>query len=397
MSIAGSDPLGREIRAISLIGFGHFLSHFYMFGLVPLTIPIVSDLHISAVELALIYGAFNVATALLQTPMGLLVDRLGARRVLIGGLFVTSASFSLCGLTSSYWELLVLYTLAGAGNSVFHPADFVILTASVDETRQGKAYSMHSFGGALGIGAPLIIMTLLWNLTNWRTAIVIAGTLGIILSLIFIFSTDTLSEDAKTRRKQKSELPIRSILNRGVILLFLFYVLTSSTNIGLTLFAPFYLPALYQVSVEKANYILSFLVFSNAIGTLVGGWLADRTTRHDLVLVISFSIYAALLALIGTAWLPVFLLIGAFTLGGFLRGLVNPSRDIMVREIAPVGALGTVFAFVSTGFNIGQGAAPIAYGALVDAKLANEVVYLSAAFMVASIFLLLFTRSQRFR
>jgi len=393
MSIAGGAPLGREIRAISLIGFGHFLSHFYMFGLVPLTIPIVSDLDISAVELALIYGAFNIATALLQTPMGLLVDRFGARRVLIGGLFVTSACFSLCGITSSYWELLALYTLAGAGNSVFHPADFVILTASVDESRQGKAYSMHSFGGALGIGAPLIIMTLLWNLTNWRTAVVIAGAVGITLSLIFIFYTDTLSEDAKT--KQKPEAPIRSILSRGVILLFLFYILTSSTNIGLTLFAPFYLPALYQVSVEQANYILSFLVFSNAIGTLVGGWLADKTSRHDLVLVVSFSIYAALLALIGTAWLPVFLLIGAFTLGGFLRGLVNPSRDIMVREIAPAGALGTIFAFVSTGFNIGQGAAPIAYGALVDANLANEVVYLSATFMVASIFLLLFSRTQR--
>ena len=252
---------------------------------------------------------------------------------------------------------------------------------------------MHSFGGALGIGAPLIIMTLLWNLTNWRTAVVIAGAVGITLSLIFIFYTDTLSEDAKT--KQKPEAPIRSILSRGVILLFLFYILTSSTNIGLTLFAPFYLPALYQVSVEQANYILSFLVFSNAIGTLVGGWLADKTSRHDLVLVVSFSIYAALLALIGTAWLPVFLLIGAFTLGGFLRGLVNPSRDIMVREIAPAGALGTIFAFVSTGFNIGQGAAPIAYGALVDANLANEVVYLSATFMVASIFLLLFSRTQR--
>ena len=239
-------------------------------------------------------------------------------------------------------------------------------------------------------------MTLLWKLTDWRTAIIIAGAVGIVLSLTFVFSGDTLREDAKSQQKHKSNVPIRSVLNRGVILLFLFYVLTSSTNIGLTVFAPFYLPALYGVSVEKANYILSFLVFSNAIGTLFGGWLADKTNRHDLVLVISFSIYGILLVLIGTAWLPIFLLIGAFTLGGFLRGLVNPSRDIMVREIAPAGALGTVFAFVSTGFNIGQGAAPIAYGVLVDAQLANEVVYLSAGFMFLSILLLLFSRGRRF-
>ena len=66
----------------------------------------------------------------------------------------------------------------------------------------------------------------------------------------------------------------------------------------------------------------------------------------------------------------------------------------MVRALAPAGALGTVFAFVSTGFNVGQGIAPLAYGALLDGDLTNEVLYLSAGFMVASIFLLLFSRHR---
>ena len=57
---------------------------------------------------------------------------------------------------------------------------------------------------------------------------------------------------------------------------------------------------------------------------------------------------------------------------------------MMVREVAPAGALGTVFAFVSTGFNVGQGLAPLAYGALLDRGLDNELLYLSAAFMVMS-------------
>jgi FSR family fosmidomycin resistance protein-like MFS transporter len=68
---------------------------------------------------------------------------------------------------------------------------------------------------------------------------------------------------------------------------------------------------------------------------------------------------------------------------------------MMVREIAPAGALGTVFAFVSTGFNVGQGLAPLAYGALLDGGLANEVLYLSAGFMVMSILLLVFSRNRR--
>lgn len=394
MTSVPSAAIGREIRAISLVGFGHFLSHFYMFGLVPLFVAISADLNVTNLQLGAILTAYNVATGVLQTPMGILVDKFGARRVLIGGLFVTSAALGLSGFTSSYWELLALFFVAGAGNSVFHPADYVILTASVDESRQGRAYSMHSFGGSLGTAAGPAVMVILMTQTDWRTALIIAGSVGVLLSLIFVFSGDTLREDAATKQKTRSETPLRSMINRGVVLLFLFYVLTSSANIGLTAFAPIYLPALYGVTVETAAYILSVLLFSNALGTLFGGWLADKTPRHDLVLVVSFSIYATLLAIVGTALIPVFLVVGAFVLGGFVRGIVNPSRDMMVRAVAPAGALGTVFAFVSTGFNVGQGIAPLAYGALLDGNLTNEVLYLSAAFMVASILLLLFSRNR---
>ena len=159
-------------------------------------------------------------------------------------------------------------------------------------------------------------MVILMTQTDWRTALIIAGSVGVILSLIFVFSGNTLQEDAFAKQKTKAGTPLRSMINRGVILLFLFYVLTSSANIGLTAFAPIYLPALYDITVETAAYILSILLFSNAIGTLFGGWLADKTPRHDLVLICSFSIYATLLIIVGTAFVPVFLVIGAFTLGG---------------------------------------------------------------------------------
>ena len=394
MTSLPSAAIGREIRAISLVGFGHFLSHFYMFGLVPLFVAISADLNVTNLQLGAILTAYNVATGVLQTPMGILVDKFGARRVLIGGLFVTSTAFAVAGFTSSYWELLALFFIAGAGNSVFHPADYVILTASVEKSRQGRAYSMHSFGGSLGTAAGPAVMVILMTQTDWRTALIIAGSIGVLLSLVFVFSGDTLREDAATKQKTKTETPLRAMINRGVVLLFLFYVLTSSANIGLTAFAPIYLPALYDVSVETAAYILSVLLFCNALGTLFGGWLADKTPRHDLVLVVSFSIYAVLLTIVGTALIPVFLVIGAFALGGFVRGIVNPSRDMMVRAVAPAGALGTVFAFVSTGFNVGQGIAPLAYGALLDGNLTNQVLYLSASFMVASILLLLFSRNR---
>ena len=131
---------------------GHFLSHFYMFGLTPLFVVIGAEFEVSYLQLGGILTAYNIASGVLQTPMGVLVDKFGARRVLIGGLFVTSSAFALSGFTSSYWELLVLFFIAGAGNSVFHPADCVILTASVDDRATDGLFDAF-FGGSLGTAA----------------------------------------------------------------------------------------------------------------------------------------------------------------------------------------------------------------------------------------------------
>lgn len=386
--------VGRDVRAIGLIGFGHFLSHFYMFGLAPLLPLFHRDLGVSYTELGVILTAYNVAIAALQTPMGVLVDRFGARRVLIAGMFLTAGAFALAGFATSYWELVFLFLLSGAGNSVFHPADYVILTASVDKSRHGRAYSMHSFGGSLGTAAGPVAMALLLTQTDWRSALTIAGVVGVALSFVFIFSGDTLREDAKTRKKADAAAPLQSMINRAVILLFLFYMLTSACNIALTGFSAVVLPRLYGVTIEEASYMLSALLFSTAAGTLFGGWLADRTKRHDRILVLAFGLYAILLFAVGTAHISVAAVIGAFVLGGFVRGVVNPSRDMMVREIAPAGALGTVFAFVSTGFNVGQGFAPILYGALLDRGLNSEVLYLAGGFIALSVGLLFFSRNR---
>ena len=54
------------------------------------------------------------------------------------------------------------------------------------------------------------------------------------------------------------------------------------------------------------------------------------------------------------------------SLGGLLNGMIQPSRDMMVRAVTPAGSFGKVFGFVSTGFNFGGVVAPLLYGWLMD-------------------------------
>ena len=92
----------------------------------------------SFAELGLAVALMSGITALLQTPVGYLVDHYGARRFLIGGALLMSLSMPAMGLATSFWQILLLALLSGIGNSVFHPADYAIISGSVDKERMGR-------------------------------------------------------------------------------------------------------------------------------------------------------------------------------------------------------------------------------------------------------------------
>src|SRR5215467_7113113 len=118
---------GREARVNALLGAGHFMSHFYQLCLPPLFIAWQKAFDASFAELGLAMAVMAAAAALMQTPMGFLVDRYGARPFLIGGTLMMTLSIAAMGLATAYWQIVGLALLSGIGNSVFHPADYAIL------------------------------------------------------------------------------------------------------------------------------------------------------------------------------------------------------------------------------------------------------------------------------
>ena len=128
--------VAQQWAVIWLVGAGHFLSHFYVLCLPPLFPFMAADMGVSNAALGFVMSCFFIAAASVQMPVGMLVDRIGARRVLCSGLFIVSGAITLAGLTTSYWGLAPLLIMAGTGNSVFHPCDYVILSSSVDEARR---------------------------------------------------------------------------------------------------------------------------------------------------------------------------------------------------------------------------------------------------------------------
>jgi MFS transporter, FSR family, fosmidomycin resistance protein len=74
-----------------------------------------------------------------------------------------------------------------------------------------------------------------------------------------------------------------------------------------------------------------------------------------------------------------------FALAGFFSGLIQPSRDMLVRAAAPPGTMGRTFGLVTTGFSIGGTIGPLFYGILMDHGQPRGIYYVGAVFMLATV------------
>src|SRR5204862_7016631 len=170
---------GRDARVNALIGSGHFLSHYYQLCLPPMFIVWQRDFGVSYAELGLAMALMSGTTAVVQAPIGFLVDRYGARRFLIIGTSLMTLSIAGMGLATSYWQIALLAMLSGLGHSVIHPAAYAILSCSVDPSRVGRSFSVHTFVGHVGFAAAPPVTAALILLIGWRNTLLLAARAGL--------------------------------------------------------------------------------------------------------------------------------------------------------------------------------------------------------------------------
>jgi FSR family fosmidomycin resistance protein-like MFS transporter len=375
------------VRVVGAVSAAHFVSHYYIILLAPLLPFVRADYGVTYTEIGLAFAAFNIVTAVLQTPAGFLVDRLGARVLLVTGLMIGASAFIIAGLIDSFWVMVAMFAVAGLGNTVYHPADYALLSHQVPADRIGQAFSVHTFSGMLGSAVAPVTLLMMQSLWGWRGAFIGAGVLGfaaaaVVLAIHDYSAVPKPSAPARTRSDQASW---RLLLSAPILLNLVFFALLAMISGGLYNYSVVALGALYGTPVTTANAALSGNLLWSAAGVLIGGLVVSRTTRHGVVAAIGLSAIALFTALIAEINLGALALIAVMSLSGFFSGVIMPSRDMIVRAITPPGSFGKVFGFVTTGFNIGGIVAPLIFGAIMDHGSPRLVFLAVAAFSLIAI------------
>ena len=378
--------VSHDTRVNALIGTGHFLSHFYVLCLPPMFLFWKDEFGVSFGELGLAVALMSGTTAVLQTPVGFLVDKHGARRFLVGGTLLMTLAMAAMGLASAYWQILALAVVSGIGNSVIHPADYAILSGSISKERMGRSFAIHTFNGNLGFAVAPPVMIWLAALVGWRESLMLVGLLGIPLVLAILLQSRILNDQAKPKVAEGAPSGGALLMTRPMLLFFTFFLLSSMAGGGVQSWLITVLHTVHGLDLASASSALTAYMVGATAGVLVGGYFADRLSNHLLFASVAVLLAAGFVLVVGLVSLPGVVVIGMMLGGGVALGASRTPRDMMVRDASPPGQIGKVFGFVSAGLPLGGALTPVPFGWLIDHGRPDLVLVLVAAILVLSLF-----------
>lgn len=373
MDASSPQSFRRDARVIGLVSVAHGLSHFFQLVLPPLFPLLKVEFGVSWTLLGALVGVFYAASGVTQFVAGFLVDRLGARPVLLTGMTCLAGGTLLAAFVPGIGWLFPVVALMGMGNGVFHPADFAIMNGNVAPRRLGHAYSTHGIGGNLGFAAAPVVSFGLAALLGWRGSLAAVAIVGLVVVGVLATQRDYLDSQRASEGPSQSTRASFALFGQAAILsCFAYFAVQTSALVGLQTFAGSALNAAFSVPLALANSAVTAYLLGASAGILVGGFLAVRTERHDRVAAAGLAAGAVLVALVATGPAPA-LLLPLFAAIGFATGTTGPSRDLIVRSATPKGASGRVYGFVYSGLDVGATLGPLWLGMMLDHGLGQQV------------------------
>jgi FSR family fosmidomycin resistance protein-like MFS transporter len=364
-------PLRQDAGVIGLVGLAHMVSHFSQLLLAPLFPWLKDAFAVSYTQLGFLMTIFFVVSCGVQAASGFLVDRFGPRPILFAGLALLAVAAFGFAASPSYASLALFAVVAGVGNGVFHPVDYTLLNRKVSASRLGHAYSVHGITGSLGWALAPALLVPVALVSSWRTALAVAGGfVVVVIALLWINrrALDLPATPAATRAGAAANGTFDFLRVPAVWMCFAFFFVYAVVLSVVQAFAPESARLLHAVPVTWAAACLTVYMVCASGGMVLGGFLAADPSRCERIVAAGFGAAAVVALTIGFGSVPAMTVPVLFGVMGFASGIAGPSRDLLVKQSTPAHATGRVYGIVYSGLDIGQAAAPLLFGALMDAR-----------------------------
>ena len=380
-TVVGNLPIemnSREKSVLSLTMMTHGTLHVYELS-IPLFITIwrhqfnASLATLGAVA-AIGYGLFGVGAP----PGGLLADKIGSKKLIVGCLAGMSLSFVALSFATNIWHIALALSLWGISASVYHPSGLSAITKEINN--RGKALALHGIAGNIGIGLGPMFTTVLLLFTNWENVALTLAAPGLLFAAYGLKTEvddptnndtrkdkDTKKRDTDTRddtpQSFKEFLGTAKILfTSSFILVFAVAIMSGLYYRGITTFLPDLLAGTPSISdftlrgfeIKPSRYIYSGLLTIGLLGQYTGGWITNRVDTELGILATYGSLGLISLVFIPVTKASAAILIVASGVLGFTIFVGQPLYQSWVAEYSPEKARGLSYGFTYFGtFGVG--------------------------------------------
>ncbi|MDD3065926.1 MAG: MFS transporter [Endomicrobiaceae bacterium] len=259
------------------ISFAHALNDWYS-NYMQTLLPFLVLAGFSISKSAVLISAFTISSSVLQPIFAYLVDKKNKRWMVYVGTIWMGTLLSLVGLVSNYTLMFIMVTLAGLGTAAFHPQASAMVT-SISGNKKGLYQSIFVTAGNIGFAfSPLIVVPFVKEFGLKATPIFIIPALLVTILLKNTSSKMPLNKDGINHSTLGALKQNWKSLTKIVI--------TVSTRslafLGLIAFLPLYLQG-KNISITVSSHLLFIMLFSGAIGGLIGGHLSDKFGRKPII------------------------------------------------------------------------------------------------------------------
>lgn len=328
---AAAGPSARvrpNARILALLAIGHLVVDSNQ-GALPAILPALKAAHgLSYVAAGTIVLLANITSSIIQPVFGYLSDRTAQRWLLPPAVVLAGLGLALTGLAPSYPAILALVVVTGLGVAAYHPEGYRTAT-SVAGDWKATGVSWFSVGGNIGIavGPPLITMLV--------AGFGLSGSLGMLVpsllaGALLVRAQPALSPAATARTGAVATSA--TTMPAAMALLIFIVMVRSWTQLGFTTFVPFYYVDFLRADPRLVGPLLFAFLGAGAVGTLVGGPLADRIgVRRFMVWALVAATPLGVAFLFTGGWVH-FLVLGAL---GFVLVSTFTTSVVLAQEYMP--------------------------------------------------------------
>lgn len=378
-SLIGSADNQTMYSILIIIGLAHLLNDSLQ-AVIPAMFPILEDsLGLTFTQLGLIAFTLNMVASVMQPIIGVYTDKHPMPYALPIGL--TSSMFGMLGLAfaPNFGIILLSVFFIGIGSATFHPEGSRVANLAAGP-RRGFAQSIFQVGGNAGQAlAPVITALVLVPLGQFGAIwfVLVAGLAVILLTYIARWYKQQIALIQKNGKEvssaEKKRAPKKALTIAIVVLVFVVFV-RSWYHAAILNFYSFFAIDIYNVTIAKAQFYVFAFLFMGAVGTFIGGPLADRFGKRNIIaasFVIPAPLALALPYVNQTLAIILLLIIGISLLSSF-------SVAVVYAQMLVPGKIGTMSGLI-VGLAFGMGAiGAVLFGIFIDHYgIMNTMIFVS--------------------